>query len=178
MKELGRGTAYNTHNTTSLFRTPQVFIKHLADGRSLRWKSINTHTHTHRQTDTHTHTHTSSKLSCKFNVKDKTPFDEQHDLLYRAVCATDNCIEDYVGETARRIVERAEDHNGRDQHSHLVKHAIENKHLPVVKRDFTILESGYRNNTRKRKIAEALMIKVKNSSLNAKGKSVELKLFN
>ena len=58
------------------------------------------------------------KWSCKFNVKDKTPFEEQQDLLYRAVCATNNCIEDYVGETARGIVERATDQNGRDQHSH------------------------------------------------------------
>ena len=111
-------------------------------------------------------------------MKDKTPFEEQHDLLKRAVCATDNCTEDYVGETARRIVESAKDHNGRDQHSHLVKHAIENNHLPVVKGDFTILDSGYRNNTRKRKIVEALMIKVIRPSLNAKEKSVELKLFN
>ena len=122
--------------------------------------------------------YTSSKLSCKFKVKDKTPFEEQHDLLYRAVCATNNCTEDYVGETARRIVERAKDHNGRDQHSHLVKHAIENNHLPVVKGDFTILDSGYRNNTRKRKIAEALTIKVIKPSLNSKEKSVELKPFN
>ena len=58
------------------------------------------------------------KWSCKFNVKDKTPFEEQQDLLYRAVCATNNCIEDYVGETARGIVERATDQNGWDQHSH------------------------------------------------------------
>ena len=42
MKELGRGTAYNTHNITSLIRTLQACIRHLAD----------THTHTH----THTHT--------------------------------------------------------------------------------------------------------------------------
>ena len=61
----------------------------------------------------------------------KTPFEEQHDLLYRAVCANDNCTEVYVGRTAKRIVERAKDHNGRDQHSHLVKHAIENNHLAV-----------------------------------------------
>ena len=119
-----------------------------------------------------------SELSCKINVKDKTPFEEQHDLLYRAVCATNNCTEDYVGETARCIVERANDHNGQDQHSHLVKHAIENNHLPVVKDDFTKLDSGYRNNTHERKIAEALMIKVIRPSLNAKEKSVELRLFN
>ena len=57
------------------------------------------------------------KWSCKFNVKDKTPFEEQQGLLYRALCATNNCIEDYVGETARGIVERATDQNGWDQHS-------------------------------------------------------------
>ena len=35
MKELGRGTAYNTHNITSLIRTRQACIRHLADGRIL-----------------------------------------------------------------------------------------------------------------------------------------------
>ena len=35
-----------------------------------------------------------SELSCKINVKDKTSFEEQRDLLYRAVCATNNCTED------------------------------------------------------------------------------------
>ena len=111
-------------------------------------------------------------------MKDKTPFEEQHDLLYRAVCATNNCTEDYVGETARRIVETAKNQNDRDEHSNLVKRAIENNHLPVVKDDFTKLEGGYRNNTHKRKIAETLMIKVIRPSLNTKEKSVELKLFN
>ena len=84
-------------------------------------------------------------------MKDKTLFQKQHNLLYRDVCATNNCNEDYVGETARWIVERAKNHNGQYQHSHLVKQGIEN--LPVVKGDVTILDSGYRDNTRKRKIA-------------------------
>ena len=109
-------------------------------------------------------------------MEDKKPFEEEHDLLYRAVCATNNCTEDYVGETARHIVERAKDHNGRDQHSDLVKCAIENNHLPVVKDDFTKLKSGYRNNTHKRKITEALIIKVIRPSLNTEEKLVELKL--
>ena len=46
MKELGRGTAYNTHNITSLTRTPQAYIRHLADGRSLHGRRVQTHTHT------------------------------------------------------------------------------------------------------------------------------------
>ena len=126
---------------------------------------VNTHTDT--QTHTHTHTHTGSKLSSKFNLKDKTLFEEQHDLFYRAVCATKNCTKDYVGDTARRIVERVKDNNGRDQNSNLVKHAIENNHLPLVKSDFTIIDSGFRSDTRESKIAEALKIKVIRPSLNA-----------
>ena len=122
--------------------------------------------------------YTRSKLSCKFNLKGKTPFEEQHDLLYRAVCATDIGTEYYFGDTSRRVVERPKDHNARDQQSHLVKHAIENNHLPVVAEDFTLLDRGYRNNTRKTKTAEVLMIKFIRPSLNAKENSVELKLFN
>ena len=58
MKELGRSTAYDTHNTTSLIRTPQVSIRHLADGRSLPGGRVYTHTHTHTHTHTQRHTHT------------------------------------------------------------------------------------------------------------------------
>ena len=47
MKELDRGTAYNTHNITSLTCTPQAYIRHLADGRSLHGRRVQTHTHTH-----------------------------------------------------------------------------------------------------------------------------------
>ena len=89
-----------------------------------------------------THTHRKSKLTCKFNVKDKILFEEQHDLFYRAASGTDNCAKNYVEQTVRRIVQRAKDRIGRDQHSHLVKPDIENNHLPVVKSDFTILDSG------------------------------------
>ena len=41
-------------------------------------------------------------------MEDETPFDKEHDLLYRAVCATNNCTEYYAGDTTRCIVERAE----------------------------------------------------------------------
>ena len=94
--------------------------------------------------------YTGSNLSSKFNVQDKIPFEEQHDLAYKAICATEKYTEDYVGETSRRIVKRAEDHNLRDQYSHLIKHTIKNNHLPVMKGDFTILNSGYKTNTRKK----------------------------
>ena len=54
---------------------------------------------------------------------------------------------------------------------------FENNHLLVVKSDFTILDRGYRSNTRKRKIAEGLIVKDIRPSLNATEKSMELKLF-
>ena len=49
------------------------------------------------------------------SVKDKTPFEGQHDLLCRAVCPNDNCTKYYFGKTARPEVERVKDLNGRGQ---------------------------------------------------------------
>ena len=97
-------------------------------------------------------------------------------VIYRSVCATESCNEDYVGECCRRLCECVKDHNGRDHLSHLVKHAGETGHLPVDTANFEVIGSGYRNNARRRKIAEALL--VKKPILNIQEKSVPLKLFN
>ena len=74
--------------------------------------------------------------------------------------------------------ERVKDHNGRDRNSHLFKHSVESRHHPVLKNDFRIVGKGYRNNTRRRKIAEALFMKKIKPSLNIQENSVKLKLFN
>ena len=68
MKEFVRSSGNNTHNISSLIRTPQVCHRRLPVGRSLHggrvWIHTHTHTHTHtrththKQTHTHTHTHT------------------------------------------------------------------------------------------------------------------------
>ena len=70
------------------------------------------------------------------------------------------------------------DHNGRDRNSHLLKHSVESRHDSVLKDDFRIIEKGYRNNIRRRKIADALFIKKMKPSLNIQDKSLELELFN
>ena len=44
--------------------------------------------------------------------------------------------------------------------------------------NYKIIEKGYRNNVRKRKVAEALLIKEMKPTLNNKDNLVELKLFN
>ena len=70
------------------------------------------------------------------------------------------------------------DHNGRDHSSDFVEHAGETGHLPVDTASFEIIGSGYRNNARRRKIAEALLVKKLKPTLNIQEKSVPLKLFN
>ena len=121
---------------------------------------------------------TGLKLSSNFHVKDQVPFTEKHDVIYRSVCATESCNEDYVGECARSLYESVKDHNGCDHLSHLVKHAGETGHLPVDTANFEVIGSGYRNNARRRKIAEALLVKKLKPKLNIQEKSVPLKLFN
>ena len=109
---------------------------------------------------------TGTKLSSNFNVKDHVPFTEKHDIIYRSVCATESCNENYVGECARRLHEHVKDYNSRDHSSHLVKHAGETSHLPVDAANFEVIGSGYGNNARRRKIAEALLVKKLNLALN------------
>ena len=68
------------------------------------------------------------------------------------------------------------DHNGRDKSSHLVKHSIESGHDPVCHGNFRILDKGY-NNTSKRKVPKADLIKKHKPFLNVQEKSVKLELF-
>ena len=69
------------------------------------------------------------------------------------------------------------DDNGRDRNSLLFKNSVESGHNPVPKNDFRIMRKGYRNNTCRRKIAEALFIVEIENSLDIQGKSVKLELF-
>ena len=121
---------------------------------------------------------TGTKLSSNFNVKDPVPFSEKHDVIYIPVCETERCNEGYVGECTRRLCERVKDHKGRDHSSHLVKHVVETGHLPVDTANFEVIGSGYRDNARRRKIAEVLLVKKLKPTLNIQEKSVPLKLFN
>ena len=103
----------------------------------------------------HTGTNLLSQLR---NVKDATPLEEQHDIAYHSFCSAENCDENYIGESAWRLDERMTDHNGRDRNSHLFKHSTESRHDTGLKNDFRIIGKSYRNNARRRKIAEALFI--------------------
>ena len=89
-----------------------------------------------------------------------------------------DCTDSYIWETARRLSERVMDHAGGDTKSHLVRHGLNFNHETVNIENFKILNTGYNNNTYKRRISEALFVKQYRSSLNMQDNSVPLQLFN
>ena len=50
------------------------------------------------------------RLKDKFNIKTKTAKEHQHNITYYVECPEENCNENYVGETGRRLSERGVDH--------------------------------------------------------------------
>ena len=99
-------------------------------------------------------------------------------MIYFGKCPEQNCTDNHIVESARRISEQIIDHVGRDKKSHPFQHAVVNEHQNVSYNDFEIIASGFRNNMFKKKIAEPLLIKELRPTLNIQEKSLELKLFN
>ena len=123
-------------------------------------------------------TYTGRKLGSLFQTKDQTIFEHKHVVIYYANCSAENCVDDYFGETARRVNERIIDHTGRNNNSHLLKHPTKSGHKPLEAVDYKIIGAGYCKNTIKRKLSEALFIKKLKPTLNKQENSVPLKLFN
>ena len=121
---------------------------------------------------------TGKRLSSCFKTKDRTKFEHQHDIIYQVKCSSENCSDDYIGESTRCIIERVKCHGGRDTKSHVLKHSSEKEHVEVPQEDFKIIGSHFKNNRLKRKIAEALLMKHEHPSLNVQDQSIELKLLN
>ena len=85
--------------------------------------------------------------------------------------------DNYINEAKRRILDRVKDHNGRDFKSHLLKHALENNHQHVSEKDFKIIGNGFRGNNKKKKVAEAQLIREIKSALNIQNQLAPLQLF-
>ena len=121
---------------------------------------------------------TGKKLSTCFQIKNQTKFEHKHDIIYLTPCPEDNCSENYIGESERRISERIIDHNSRDKKSHIFKHSSEKRCKHFHTNSFKIIGNGFNNNSFKRKVSETLLIKQIKPSLNVQEKSIELKLLN
>ena len=99
--------------------------------------------------------YTGRKLGTKFQIKNLTKNQHEHDLMYYSKCRERNCNEDYLGETGRSIIERTADHCGKDKQSHLLKHALISSHPVVDLKDLKVIGKNYYGNKYKRKISEA-----------------------
>ena len=130
------------------------------------------------QNHTAQHVYISRKLGSAFDIKDQTKLVHKHDLTYLVKCPSNTCSETYLGETARRLNERIMEHAGKDNKSHMLKHALQSGHPSVSPNDFRILQKGYNNNKVKRKISEALLIRKYRPSLNIHENLLPLLLFN
>ena len=73
------------------------------------------------------------------------------------------------------ISERIIGHNGRDQKSHIFKHSAEKCHQHFHTTIFKIIGNRFKNNSFKRKVSEALLIKLIKPSLTVQEKSTEFK---
>ena len=89
-------------------------------------------------------TYTGRNLGTKFQIKDLTKNQHEHDLIYYSKCPEPNFDKNYLDETGRRIIERAADHPGKDKKSHLLKHALTSNHPVVDLKDHKIIDKNYR----------------------------------
>ena len=60
----------------------------------------------------------------------------------------------------------------------MLRHSIEKNHTEVTMNDFKVIGRNHKNNVRKRKVAETLLIKQFRPTLNVQEQLVALKLLN
>ena len=125
-------------------------------------------------------TYTEKLLNSCFKTKDKTKFEHQHDITYQAKFSAENFLDNYIGESARGLIERGKAHGGKDTKSDVLKneHSIENEHVKITQKDYKIIGSHFGSNRLKRKIDGKLLIKQERTSFNFQDQAVELKLLN
>ena len=111
-------------------------------------------------------TYTWSKLESLFQTEDQTIFEHKHDVIFHGKCPDENCVDDYIRETARRVNERILDNTGRDTNYLPLKHSIESGHKPLKAVDYKIMDTGDRKNTMKKKLSEVLLIEELMPTLN------------
>ena len=66
-----------------------------------------------------------TKLSDKVNIKDQVKKEHQHNLVYIANCPSQASTQTYIGETARRLTSRLEEHSGKSKQSNVTRHSID-----------------------------------------------------
>ena len=86
--------------------------------------------------------YTGKKLKSEFQLKGSTDFAQTHNVVYEAICPSDNCGKRFIGKTDRRLGGRSKEHLG--EKSHFGQHAIRTGHRTVTMNNFEILSSGFK----------------------------------
>ena len=99
---------------------------------------------------------TGRELNAYFNIKDRSNFNHQQDLVSYGEYSSGSWNGNYIGESGRRISDRIMGHNGRDLKSDTPKHSIESGCKNRSLNDFNILVKNFKNYTWKQNIAGSL----------------------
>lgn len=74
--------------------------------------------------------YTGKRVSLKRKIKQN--FSINNNIIYLVKSSVENCLDNYIGESARRVLKRVKDQSGRDTKLHVLKNAIENEHAEVT----------------------------------------------
>ena len=76
-------------------------------------------------------------------MKDVVEFKQNHHIICQGRYPEISCNDHYLGETDRKISERALGHSGRDQNSHLFKQSIECGNPVLDMSSYKIIQKKY-----------------------------------
>ena len=110
-------------------------------------------------------------------LKSLLEFYHNHDLIGIREKPEPTCNDNYIRVTKRRTSERIKGHNGRESKSHLVKQVIKKNHEHFEAFNFKV-SNNFCSNTKKCKVAEALLISEIKPTSNIIEQSVPLQIFN
>ena len=87
------------------------------------------------------------KLSNLLEIKNKSKFEYQYDVIYERNTQEENRADTYIIQKTRGISGRIIEHNGRDQNFCFLKHSCSKHHHNAGTNDFKILSSNFKNLT-------------------------------
>ena len=88
--------------------------------------------------------YTGKKLGSQINIKDRTNFEHQHNLIYHVNCPIPTCENNLHWWNCIHINERIKYHNGRDHTSCMLKLSIEKHHDIVTQENLKIIAKKLR----------------------------------